>query len=112
MCSSKGDTHESSQKRTHEAAFKNTIEFKPRWSKRVKIARSFGPNFITYIIKNESQTAFNEIMSNSKTSFCEQAINNDIEPTLDNNTWQMIDLPLRTKLIDPNESFNKKKKKS
>ena len=69
----KRETDKTSEKRTHEMAFRDespekpivNAEIKSRRSQRSRISKSFGPDFIAYVIESEPQT-FNEAMSIQK----------------------------------------------
>ena len=69
----KREIEKTSGKRTHEMVFRDkspeepivNTEIEPRRSKRSRISKSFGPDFIAYTIDSESQT-FKEVMSHQK----------------------------------------------
>ena len=64
-----------------------------RRSKRMRISKSFGPDFVTYLLKNEPQT-FKEAMSSPEAPYWKEAVNSEIESIMHNNTWDLVDLPL------------------
>ncbi|XP_073152041.1 uncharacterized protein [Henckelia pumila] len=83
----------SSNKKTYE----NTIETpqtneEPRRSKRVRVEKSFGPDFLIYILDNESRT-LQEALSNLEAPFWKEAIQKEIDSIMHNNTWELVDLP-------------------
>ena len=60
-------------------------KIEPRTSKRSRISKSFGPDFIAYAIESEPQT-FKETMSTPEAQMWKEAINSEIEFTLSNHT--------------------------
>lgn len=83
----------SSNKRTREAisgSLQNDEE--PRRSKRTKVIKSFGPDFLTYMIENEPRT-IQEALSSPEAPFWKEAINSEIESIMQNHTWELVDLP-------------------
>ena len=66
-------------------------EVEPRRSKRAKTTKSFGPNFLTYMLEDEPQS-FKEAISTSEAPFWKEAINSEIESILQNHTWELVDL--------------------
>lgn len=82
-----------------------------RRSKRRRTETSFGPNFITsfltelndfdeldelsvccLLIDDEPKT-FEEAMGSFDASFQKEAVNSEIESTMSNHTWELVDLP-------------------
>ncbi|KAL0445959.1 UNVERIFIED_CONTAM: Retrovirus-related Pol polyprotein from transposon TNT 1-94 [Sesamum latifolium] len=83
----------SSRKRTHEVASgDHQRDEEPRRSKRAKIAKTFGPEFLTYLLENEPRT-INEALSSPEAPFWKEAINSEIESIMQNHTWELVDLP-------------------
>ncbi|KAK4400061.1 Retrovirus-related Pol polyprotein from transposon TNT 1-94 [Sesamum angolense] len=88
---------ESSRKRTREVANgDHQRDEEPRRSKRAKRAKTFGPNFLTYLLENEPRT-INEALSSPEAPFWKEAINNEIESIMQNHTWELVDLPSGSK---------------
>ncbi|KAL0340193.1 UNVERIFIED_CONTAM: Retrovirus-related Pol polyprotein from transposon TNT 1-94 [Sesamum radiatum] len=84
---------ESSRKRTREVANgDHQRDEEPRRSKRAKRAKTFGPDFLTYLLENEPRT-INEALSSPEAPFWKEAINNEIESIMQNHTWELVDLP-------------------
>ena len=73
---------------------RNEVEL--RRSKRAKTSKSFGPNFLTYMLKDEPQS-FKEAISTPEAPFWKEAVNSEIESILQNHTWELVDLPLGCK---------------
>ncbi|KAL0332983.1 UNVERIFIED_CONTAM: Retrovirus-related Pol polyprotein from transposon TNT 1-94 [Sesamum calycinum] len=82
---------ESSRKRTREVANgDHQRDEEPRRSKRAKRAKTFGPDFLTYLLENEPRT-INEALSSPEAPFWKEAINNEIESIMQNHTWELVD---------------------
>ena len=83
----------SSLKRTHDTATSDidheSINYESeealRRSKRARISKSFGPDFLTYLLENEPQS-FNEAMSTSEAPMWKEAVNSEIESIMQNHT--------------------------
>ena len=67
-------------------------EVEPRRNKRAKMSKSFGPNFLTYMLEDEPPS-FKEAISTPKAPFWKEAVNSEIESILQNHTWELVDLP-------------------
>ena len=64
----------------------------PRRSKHARTKKSFGPDFLTYLLENEPQS-FKEAMSSPEAPMWKEAINSEIDSILQNHTWILVDLP-------------------
>ena len=64
----------------------------------MKIQKNFGPDFISFLTKNEPQT-YKEGMSSPEASLWKEAINSEVESILHNHTWELVDLPPGNKTI-------------
>ena len=112
LCSLKTSFHtngkkiKTSEKRTHEMAFRDesseepivNVEIESRRSQRSRISKSFGQDFITYAIESEPQT-FKEAMSIPEAQIWKEGINSEIESILSNHTWELANLPPGSKPI-------------
>ena len=58
-------------------------EVEPRRSKRTKMSKSFGPDFLTYMLEDEPQS-FKEAISTPEVPFWKEAVNSEIESILQN----------------------------
>ncbi|KAL0283992.1 UNVERIFIED_CONTAM: Retrovirus-related Pol polyprotein from transposon TNT 1-94 [Sesamum angustifolium] len=88
---------ESSRKRTREVANgDHQRDEEPRRSKRAKRAKTFGPDFLTYLLENEPRT-INEALSSPEAPFWKEAINSEIESIMQNHTWELVDVPSGSK---------------
>nr|GEZ14322.1 zinc finger, CCHC-type [Tanacetum cinerariifolium] len=70
----------------------------PRRSKRAKVTKDFGPDYMTYIVNEEPQT-YKAAMKSSKSPYWKEAIQSEIDSIVQNNTWKLVDLPPRHKPI-------------
>ena len=61
-------------------------EVEPRRSKRAKMSKSFGSNFLTYMLEDKPQS-FKEAISTPEAHFWKEAVNSEIESILQNHTW-------------------------
>ena len=73
---------------------RNEVEL--RRSKRAKTSKSFGSEFLTYMLEDEPQS-FKEDISTPKAPFWKEVVNSEIESILQNHTWELVDLPLGCK---------------
>ena len=69
-----------------------------RRSKRIKIDKNFGEEFCTFLVEGEP-TTFEEAMTSIDAPFWKEAINSEIESIIQNNTWEIVDLPPGNKAI-------------
>ena len=105
-----------SRKRTHETTFRDegpsepTIDAKvePRRSKRLRISKSFGPDFVAYAFESEPQI-FKEVMFTPEVQMWKEAVNSEIKSILSNHTWELANLPPDSKLIRTKWIFKRKK---
>ena len=106
-----------SLKRTHETATSDidhesiNDESKEalRRSKRARTSKSFGPDFLTYLLENELQS-FNEAMSPPEAPMWKEAVNSEIESIMQNHTWELIDFPPGSKPLGCKWIFKRKMK--
>ncbi|KAM1902395.1 hypothetical protein ACFX14_031111 [Malus domestica] len=85
----------------------NDVE--PRRGKRIKVSKNFGPDFISFLSENEPRT-FTEAMSSSEAPLWKEAIKSEMESIMENNTWELVDLPPGSKPIGHKWIFKKKLK--
>ena len=84
-------------------------EVESRHSKRAKTSKSFGLNFLTYMLEDESQS-FKEAISTPEAPFWKEAVNSEIESILQNHTWELVDLPPSCKPLGYKWIFKRKLK--
>uniref|UniRef100_A0A2N9EVE4 Reverse transcriptase Ty1/copia-type domain-containing protein n=1 Tax=Fagus sylvatica TaxID=28930 RepID=A0A2N9EVE4_FAGSY len=84
-------------------------EVEPRRSKRTKTLKTFGPDFLTFMLEDEPQS-FKEAMSTPEAPLWKKAINSEIESILQNHTWELVDLPPGCKPLGYKWIFKRKMK--
>ena len=67
-------------------------EIEVRRSKRARIEKSFGLDFLTYLLESEPQS-FKEVVTSAEGTLWKEAINSEVESILQNHTWELADLP-------------------
>ena len=71
-----------SSKRTHDTTICSSQgqqdDDEPIHSKRTRTSKSFGPDFLTYLLEDEPQS-FKEAMSSPKAPYWKEAINDEVE---------------------------------
>ncbi|GJT49669.1 retrotransposon protein, putative, ty1-copia subclass [Tanacetum coccineum] len=67
-------------------------EVEPRRSKRARNEKSFGPDFVSFMVENEP-TSYREAVTSSEGQQWREAIKSEIESILQNHTWELVDLP-------------------
>ena len=80
-----------------------------RRSKRARTSKSFGSDFLTYLLEKEPQS-FNEAMSTPETPMWKEAVNSEIESIMQNHTWELVDLSPRSKALGCKWIFKRKMK--
>ena len=78
-------------------------------SKRARTSKSFGPDFLTYLLENEP-LIFKEAMSSTEASLWKEAVNSEFESILQNRTWELVDLPPGCKPLGYKWIFKRKLK--
>ncbi|GKF64485.1 retrotransposon protein, putative, ty1-copia subclass, partial [Tanacetum coccineum] len=70
----------------------NEEEVEPRRSKRARNEKSFGPDFVSFMVENEP-TSYREAVTSSEGQQWREAIKKiEIESILQNHTWELMDL--------------------
>ena len=80
-----------------------------RRCKRARTSKSFGPDFLTYLLENEPQS-FNEAMSTPEAPMWKEAVNSEIESIMQNHTWELVNLPPGSKPLGCKWIFKRKMK--
>ena len=88
-------------KRTHDTTIGSSQgqqdDDEPRRNKRTRTSKSFGQDFLTYLLEDEHQS-FKEAISSPEGPYWKEAINDEVESILKNHTWELVDLPPGSKL--------------
>ena len=74
------------------------IEIEPRKSKRLRIEKDFGPDYYVYSLQSDP-TSLEEALSSTDSGFWKEAINDEMDSLISNNTWKLVDLPPGCKTI-------------
>ena len=82
-------------------------DLEPRKSKRAKVAKDFGPDFLTFITEDEPQT-YKAAFESSEATYWKEAIQSEMESIMQNNTWELVNLPPGNKLIGHKWIFKRK----
>ena len=85
------------------------VEDEPRRSKRIRTEKSFGPNFLTYMLESEPQS-YKEAMNSLEGSLWKEAIKSEIDSILQNHMWELVDLPPSSKPLGYKWIFKRKMK--
>ena len=88
---------------------KSRTQVEPRRSKRTRTSKSFGPDFLTYLLEDEPQS-FKEAMSSPEAPYWKEAIKDEVESILQNHMWELVDLPPCSKPLGYKWIFKKKMK--
>ncbi|GJZ63134.1 retrotransposon protein, putative, ty1-copia subclass, partial [Tanacetum coccineum] len=73
-------------------------EVEPRRSKRARTKKSFGPDFVSFMVENEP-TSYREAITSSEGHQWKESIKSEIDSILQNHTWELVDLPPGCKLL-------------
>lgn len=73
-------------------------EIEPRRSTRVRKEKNFGDEFFTFLMENDPNS-YKEAFSSPDAPFWRETINSEIESIMSNHTWELVELPPRTKTI-------------
>ena len=108
--SSSRQVHEDieSQEQDEESVDDDELE-EPRRSKRARVEKSFGPDFLTYMLEAEPQT-YKEAVKSAESSLWKEAIKSEIDSILQNHTWELVDLPPGNKPLGSKWVFKRKMK--
>ncbi|KAJ9557464.1 hypothetical protein OSB04_012078 [Centaurea solstitialis] len=95
--------------REDEQTISEEDEEQPRRSKRARVEKSFGPDFLTYMVESEPKT-YREVVTSSEGLQWKEAIKSEIYSILQNHTWELVDLPPGCKPLNYRWIFKKKMK--
>ena len=80
-----------------------------RRSKRVRKEKSYGNDFLVYIVENEPVSYYDAIKS-IDAPFWLKAINSELDSIISNHTWELVELPPKVKPISCKWIFKRKLK--
>ncbi|KAL0409471.1 UNVERIFIED_CONTAM: Retrovirus-related Pol polyprotein from transposon TNT 1-94 [Sesamum radiatum] len=78
----------SSTSQTHEESDE------PRWSKRARVVKDFGSDFVTYNIEDDPIT-FKDATASFEAKQWKETVKSDMDSIVSNGTWVLVDLPPR-----------------
>ncbi|KAL0368507.1 UNVERIFIED_CONTAM: Retrovirus-related Pol polyprotein from transposon TNT 1-94 [Sesamum calycinum] len=81
----------------------------PRQSKRARVVKDFGSDFVTYNIEDDPVT-FKDAMASSEAKQWKEAVKSEIDSIVSNGTWVLVDLPPGCTTIGCKWIFKKKLK--
>jgi hypothetical protein len=79
----------------------------PRRSKRQRVEKSFGDDFIVYLLDDTPKT-LTEAYASTNVEHWKEAIQNEMESILTNGTWKICDLPIGCTPVGFKWEFKKK----
>nr|GEX13791.1 Pol polyprotein [Tanacetum cinerariifolium] len=81
----------------------------PRRGKRARTEKSFGPDFVSFMVENEP-VSYREAVTSLEGHQWKEAIKSKIDSILQNHTWELVDLPPGYKPLGYKWIFKKKMK--
>ena len=78
-----------------------------RKSKRLRTAKSFGDDYIVYLV-DDTPTIIEEAYSSPDADLWKEAVQSEIDSIMSNRTWEIIDCPYGCKPIGCKWVFKKK----
>ena len=87
----------------------NDGEGKPRRNKRARTEKSFGLDFLTYVLGGEPQT-FKEAATSLESLMWKEVIKSETDFILQNHNWELVDFPPGCKQLSSKWVFKRKRK--
>ena len=94
---------------SHDSEDEQEVHTEPIRSKRTRVKKSFGPEFLTYLLENELQN-YEEAVNSLEGSLWKKAIKSEVDYILQNHIWELIDLPPGCKSLGSKWIFKRKMK--
>jgi hypothetical protein len=82
-------------------------EFNLRISKRPKKTKTFGPDFLIYMLDNESRI-YSKVTSFLKAFYLKEVVNRKIKSIMNNHKWELVDLSPISKSLGHKWIFKRK----
>jgi hypothetical protein len=79
----------------------------PKRSKRQRTAKSFGEDFIVYLV-DDTPSSISEAYASSDADYWKEAVRSEMDSILANGTWEIVDRPYRCKPVGCKWVFKKK----
>ena len=102
-------TLETMDENSHDVQQEVEIVGEPRRSKRARVEKFFGSDFLTYMLEAEPQT-YSEAIRSTESSLWKDAIKSEIDSIMQNHTWELVDLPPGMKPLSSKWIFKRKMK--
>ncbi|KAL0399806.1 UNVERIFIED_CONTAM: Retrovirus-related Pol polyprotein from transposon TNT 1-94 [Sesamum radiatum] len=81
----------------------------PKRSKRARVVKDFGSEFVTYNIEDNPIT-FKDVMASSEAKQWKETVKSEMDSIVSNGTWKLVDLPPGCTTIECKWIFKKKLK--
>ena len=78
----------------------------PRRSKKQKTAKSFGDDFIVYLVDDTPRT-IEETYSSPDADYCKEVVRSEMDSIMSNGTWEVVDRPFGCKPVGCKWVFKK-----
>ncbi|CAL8150045.1 unnamed protein product [Prunus armeniaca] len=98
-----------SEKPSSSTTIENLESQELRRSKRARVEKNFGDDFYTFLVEGDP-TTYKEVVMSVDAPFWNEAINDEFQSIIQNNTWMLTDLPTGNKAIGCKWVFRKKLK--
>ncbi|BBH07178.1 transposable element gene [Prunus dulcis] len=117
FCEEHGIIHETriskevqiSEKPSSSTTIENLESQELRRSKRARVEKNFGDDFYTFLVEGDPST-YKEAVMSVDAPFWKEAINDEFQSIIQNNTWMLTNLPAGNKAIGCKWVFRKKLK--
>jgi hypothetical protein len=98
-----------SSEQPHEIVLEENDNDAPKRSKRQRVEKSFGDDFIVYLV-DDTPTTIAEACASPDADDCKEAVHNEMDFILSNGTWEVTDQPYGCKPMGCKWVFKKKLK--
>ncbi|KAI5350367.1 hypothetical protein L3X38_003258 [Prunus dulcis] len=98
-----------SEKPSSSTTIENLESQELRRSKRARVEKNFGDDFYTFLVEGDPST-YKEAVMSVDAPFWKEAINDEFQSIIQNNTWMLTNLPAGNKAIGCKWVFRKKLK--
>ena len=98
-----------SEKPSSSTTIENLESQELRRSKRARVEKNFGDDFYTFLVEGDP-TTYKEAVMSVDAPFWKEAINDEFQSIIQNNTWMLTNLPAGNKAIGCKWVFRKKLK--
>ncbi|KAI5350435.1 hypothetical protein L3X38_003326 [Prunus dulcis] len=95
-----------SEKPSSSTTIENLESQELRRSKRARVEKNFGDDFCTFLMEGDPRT-YKEAVMSVDAPFWKEAINDEFQSIIQNNTWMLTNLPAENKAIGCKRVFRK-----